>query len=295
MLRSRLQTLTVALAAACVSCCQIAWAEDPPHDAGGDSQVSGRDAKTEVSDAKAIEGLWHGSWGGGERDGVVFQPVLAEMIVEGDRIELTGFRNANTLTGAIRIDAGAREMRITPAAAPGGKSTSKDLLFTYAIKDDELTLVDDDKIAVTLHRQRVVKDPLANAQLEFVAAQSIDAAGDLLVTEFTILAAGERGTTYHAPQARSLKTRQAAVFLVQEADLKKLTLDEARTLLRESTLVAVTYRQDNAPPPHQFRELWQDKGPPSPDSGAVRRTLAKTLRTGTLVFVLSAKENAPLP
>lgn len=35
------------------------------------------------SDSKPFEGLWAGSWGGGEADGVAFRPVKAEMLIEG--------------------------------------------------------------------------------------------------------------------------------------------------------------------------------------------------------------------
>lgn len=134
-----------------------------------------------------------------------------------------------------------------------------------------------------------------NAAIEFVAATEINDAGDLLVTEFTVLRAGRTGATYFQPANRSLKTAQATVLLVQDAGLKAVTLDEARRLIRVTTPVAVSYRQEDRPAPHQFHELWKDMGPSPPDSAAVRQTFARMLRPGTLVFILSARENVPLP
>ena len=42
-------------------------------------------------------------------------------------------------------------------------------------------------------------------------------------------------------------------------------------------------------------ELLQDLGSPMPDSEAVRQTLSRLLRPGTLVFVLPASESIPQP
>jgi hypothetical protein len=52
-----------------------------------------------------LDGLWSGSWGGGERDGVVMQPVLAELLIDGDHVELAGFPAVGGLRGTHRIDA----------------------------------------------------------------------------------------------------------------------------------------------------------------------------------------------
>jgi hypothetical protein len=243
---------------------------------------------------EAIEGLWTGSWGGGQRDGVVFQPVIAEMVVQGDRIELHGFRNVGRLTGTVQLDAGARRMRITPAAKADEKRP-RPLDYTYEIKGDKLTLTDSDKVAITLHKHRVVKDPLANAQVELVTATGINEAGDLLVTEYTVLRAGRAGTTYYQPEPHKRSTKQAAVFVVREAGLKKVTVDEARRLLGETTPVVVTYRHDDRPPPQSLHELWKEMGSPQPDSEALGRTFARLLRPGSLIFVLSARENVPQP
>lgn len=247
-----------------------------------------------AGDAKAIEGLWSGSWGGGERDGVVFQPVIADMVVAGDRVEISGFPQVGRLTGTIRLDTGTKRMRITPAAPAGGRPAPKAIEYAYEVAGDKLTLTGDDKVAVGLQRLPVVQNPLANAQVELVASAGIDDAGDLLVTRYTALRIGETGATYFRPEQQVLSTKRATVLVVQEAGLKAVTVEAARRLVRAAPPVVVTYRQDERPSPPPSHELWKDIGSP-PDSEAVRQTFARLLRPGTLVFVLSARENVPRP
>jgi hypothetical protein len=247
-------------------------------------------------DSQLIDGLWSGAWGGANRgDGVVFLPVRAELFVEGDHIELRGFRSVDKLTGKVRLDKSAKKMYITPSEKAGDQPPPKAIEFTYEIKADRLTLIDSDKFPITFQRHRVASNPLANVQLELVAATGINDAGDLIVTKFSVLRAGRTGATYFEPQQRSLKTKQATVLVVQENGWKKINVEEARRLIRESTPVVVTYRDDVRPSPYQLHELWKDMGPAGPDSDAVWRTFSRTLRPGTLVFILSATENQTMP
>lgn len=87
-----------------------------------------------------------------------------------------------------------------------------------------------------------------------------------------MLRAKRSGTIYFNPERRSLKTQQATVLLIQEAGWKKVTIAEAREMLQESTPVVVTYRDHDRPSPHQLHGLWNEAGPPRPDSEAVWRT-----------------------
>ena len=252
--------------------------------------VASQDA---ASAAKSIEGLWSGAWGGGQRDGVVFQPVIAEMLIKGDYVEMCGFRNLGRLTGTVRLDARAKRMHITPAAGPGGQPRPKAIEFTYEINAEELTLTDADKVPVSLSRRRVAQNPLANVQIEFLIANGFNGSGELLVTEYRVLQASQAGGTYYQPQDRTLNTKQATILLMQEAGLKRVTVDEARGLIRKATPVAVTYRPDQRQ--YRFSELLQDVGTPRPDSEAVQQTLSRLLRPGTLVFILPASESIPQP
>src|SRR5262245_15441379 len=246
-----------------------------------------------AGDSKALDGLWTGAWGGGGRDGVVFQPVISKLFISGKHIELSGFRNANRLTGTVQFDAAAKRMRITPAAQ-AGQPAPKAVDYTYELKGDTVTLTDADKHPIGLQKVPVVKNPLANAQVQLVAASGINKAGDLLVTEYSEVRAGQAGAIVYQPWKRSLSTKGATVLLVQEASVKRVTIDEARRLLRDSTPVVVTYRLDD-PPPQQAPDLWRDTGAPTPDSGPVQQSFARLLRPGTLVFVLSAQAKAVLP
>jgi hypothetical protein len=241
----------------------------------------------------AFEGLWSGAWGGGMRDGVVFQPVLAEMVIHGDKVELAGFRGVGRLSGTVRVDVLNKRLRVTPAA-PAGQPAPAAVEFGYELKGDSLTLTDADGVPVSFGRVRAAANPLADARVELVTAAGFTDIGGLRVTEYTVLRAGPGGAAVYHPEVRPRNTRGAAVFVVQEAGPKKVTLEEASKLAREGTPVVITYRPDDRPPagPHQ---LWKDEGPAPPDGEAVGRTFARVLRPGTLVFVLSAKENAVVP
>jgi len=247
------------------------------------------------SDSKLFEGLWAGSWGGGEAGGVVFQPVMAEMLIDGDHVELAGFPELNRLVGTVRFDAGAKRMQITPAVAAGDESKPEAIEFSYELEADELTLTGSDKSSVSLSRIPLAHNPSANVQVEFVTADAINEAGELLVTDFNPIRAGRRGTTFFRPSKRSLDTKQATVLLAQETGCKPMTLDEARERIHESTPVVLTYRPENRPLPDPSHALWQELYSPLPDSEAVRQTLAQILRPGTIVFVLPASERVPSP
>jgi hypothetical protein len=216
-------------------------------------------------------------------------PVLAELFIKGDHIELHGFRNANQLSGTVRFDPRAKRMRITAAGQP------KEIEYGYEFKGDWLTLTDTDKVEISLHKRPVVLNPLANARVVLVTAEGINDAGDLLVTEYTVLRAGRMGATYYQPEKRSLKTKAAAVFVVGEKGLKKTTVDEARRLIRKDTPIVVAYREEERPSQHQGHKLWKEVGAPVPDSDVVGQTLSRLLRPGTLVFILPARESVPLP
>jgi hypothetical protein len=284
MVRRDMRILAVAVSLVGVSC-----ADNPV------SNVSPTDSAAAANELQPIEGLWYGSWGGGERaDGVVFQPVIAELFIEGDRAELAGFRNVPRLAGLVRFDASARQMRITPAAEAGGQSTPQTVDYTFQIDGDNLTLTDSDKRSVELQKSHVEQNPFANSQMELVATNGIDDKGNLLVTEYSQLRVGRAGATYFQPRNRLLNTVGATIVLVQEAGLRKISIDEARGLVSKSVPVGITFRRDEAPK-EQWNELWKEIGPPAPDSDAVSRTFAKILRPGTLVFILSARLNTAVP
>ena len=122
MVRRNMRMVAVAVWLAGVSCAGSVLAKDP------------------AGDSTAIEGLWSGFWGGGAANGVVFQPARAELFIKGDHVELFGFRNVSRLTGTVRLDAGAKRMRITPTAEAGGQPAPKTFEYAYEIKVDMLTI-----------------------------------------------------------------------------------------------------------------------------------------------------------
>src|SRR5262245_47560792 len=104
-------------------------------------------AQGAASDAKALEGIWTGAWGRGRRDGVVFQPVVAELFIKGDQIELAGFRETLKLVGTLRVDTAARRLHVTPIIEPG-QPAPKALSYSYELKDDVLTLTGSEKTSI---------------------------------------------------------------------------------------------------------------------------------------------------
>ncbi len=247
-----------------------------------------------AADPEALEGLWSGSWGAGQREGVIFQPVVAELFIRGDHVELSGFPGAGKLEGTVRFDSRAKRMHITPKAAADGQSASGTLDYAYEIEHDELTLTAADEKAISLKKQLVATRPLVNAHVELILATGINDGGDLLLTEFHELRAGQAGAAYFQPVKRSLHTGQATIFQVQQTGSKRVTVDEARGLIREPTPVVVTYRQIRMPA-NQLHELWTNLGQPTPESEAARQTFARIVRPGTLVFILSPHNNVAAP
>jgi hypothetical protein len=254
------------------------------------SHEASKDSSKEV---QAVQGFWLGSYGGGHRDGVRSLPGIAELFIQGDHIEMCGY--PDTVTGTFRLDLKAKRMQITRSDESGGKITAKTLDYGYEVKGDKLTVTDGGKRSIMFLKRDVVRDPLANASIDLVTAEGINKAGDLLVTEFTELQVGQVRAPYFEPRKRSLKTKQATVLVVQKTGCKKISLNEARGLIRASMPVVITYRQDDRRPPDQWLQLAKEIGPPAPDGEAVGRMFSRMLQPGTLVFVLSAKENVPMP
>jgi hypothetical protein len=241
-----------------------------------------------------LDGLWRGSWGGGERDGVVFQPVIAELLVGGDRIEWRGFRGTPSTSGTVHIDREASRLRVVPDAAPDGPQPAA-IELAYDLADDRLTLTEADGNLIVFERHPTVADPLGSVQVVLVLAGGIDEAGVLEVTEFISLLAGQRGDVYYQPMSRKLSTADAAILRVQPKGVETISLDEARTLLRDPTPVAIVAR-DPAPALAGWEDgLWRYAGPPPPDDPSVGRMLARVLVPGTVVFILPPAALVPQP
>jgi hypothetical protein len=210
-----------------------------------------------ASEARAMEGLWSGAWGHRiDPDGVVHQPVLAQVLIKGDRIESHSFPDAPDLIGTIRVDSQAGQILITPTVEPS-RPPAEAIVYGYEIKDDRLRLSDKGKRSIDLHRYALVHVPLANVAVEFVVATGINDAGDLLVTKFNRLRFGQAGGTFLEPQEEKLKTRQAKILLVEDAGVKAITVDDARRLIRGSTPVLITYQHEERPTGDPSPKSWK--------------------------------------
>jgi hypothetical protein len=227
-------------------------------------------------DAGALDGSWSGFWGLlVERNGTVHQPIKAELFIQGDHVECSGFPGVATLTGTIQIDTAAKRMQITPAVE-AGRPAADTIVYAYEISSDHLTLTDKDKRSIDFNQVRF--NPLANVKIEFLAAVGMNDAGDVLVTDFEVHRA-RSGEISPALARRPLGTKHAAIFLTQESGLKKADIDRIRRLIRGPTSVVVVYRPDDRS--LSVRARWQET-----DSDAVVRTISRVLRPGTLVFVV---------
>lgn len=303
MVRIHCRMIAVAL------CCTMASCSDgTPDESAGDSQpiaeslTAANPSSAELSEnpvdaSPMIDGLWSGTWGGGSPNtrGIVFQPVISQLFIEGDHVELSNFHQWRKLDGTVRFDNSSRKMLLITTTTERDPTTPKVISFAYDIQGDRLTLTGLDGHAVSFTRIRAAQLPQANVQVEFVEAAGITDTGDLLVNTFTQLRAGRTGSTYFRPTRRSLKTNQATVRLLEESGWKNVAVAEAGKRIRKSMPVVIAYRDDERPSPVQSSELWVETGPPPPDSEAVWHTLSSILRPGTLVFVLSSRENVPQP
>lgn len=269
---------------------------DPgPPEPVSDLNASARDAPSIIPSSSRLEGFWFGSWGGGAGDAIVMQPVVAELLIDGDHVEMAGFPGVSRLRGTLRNDADARRISILPAVEAGGPSQPRAVEFVYQLQADSLTLTGSDGNSIALQRRRTARHALANIQLEFVAASGINRAGDLLVTEFSVLQAGQGGAPWYEPRERTLNAQRATILLVQDSALKEISIDEARDLLPDLQPVVIAFRKGDSPPVERQFQLLSSAGPVEPDDHAARQVLSHVLRPGTLVFILSPDDNVPLP
>ncbi|HJT33047.1 MAG TPA: hypothetical protein VJ783_13480 [Pirellulales bacterium] len=220
---------------------------------------------------------------------------MAELFIEGDIVRMRGFPHVGRIDGTIRIDERTNTIAITPQAKAADQPAAKALEYTYDLMGDKLALTGAGQATLSMERRRISRDPLPRIKLDFVTVTGIDDAGDLLLAESSELEAAEPTTAaYFSPHESKLTTKDATAFLVQQEGLKKVSLTEARALLRRPRLVAIAYRQDLPRPPDPWgSELLKDIGPVQPDSDAGLKTLARLLRPGLLVFVLSEFQNKP--
>ncbi len=158
--------------------------------------IVAQSAKAAGDDSKALEGLWSGSWGLTiDADGTVHQPVIAELMIKGNRIELLSMPGLARLGGTFTIDSAARAISISPTSekeTPPAQAT----IYHYRVNADTLTLTDSNKQSVEFTRHAAADVSLADAAVEFTVATGISDSGDLLVTKVAALRANRDGATF---------------------------------------------------------------------------------------------------
>lgn len=246
-----------------------------------------------AEDIKQLDGLWSGSWGGGESNGTVFQPVIAELMVDGEKFELFGFRGLNQAWGLIQIDPAMKTLKFTTAKA--ADAPSKEIKYTYKHSEGRLTLFDAENVAIELNKVPLQTKPLVKVRMDILIAEGINEAGRLLTTEQSVVKVGRSTSIRYEASTVARKIDPLLIFVTGEDGMKKVSVDEARKLLKPSTPVAMAYRETDDQMLKWDIGLRHFQGAATPESDAGLQTLARALRPRTLVFVVSDLQALPEP
>jgi hypothetical protein len=238
------------------------------------------------------QGVWIGSWGGGMRDGVVFQPVIAELAIRGEQIGTRGFPGGSDVQGTFRIDKSAGKLVIRPQVEKPAAPASE-VAYRYELTDQQLTLTTADKKSITFLKEGVT-DASANVSLALVFA-SLSEDGHLIFTEYRRFTTRGTPGTFYQPSERKLNGKSAVIFVAEQSTMKWLSLAEAQKLTAQPALTAIAFRPQDKSRPHFVHPRWNDLGPVPADADAAVATVARALRPGTLLFVFPFEESVPQP
>ncbi len=243
----------------------------------------------------AIQGLWEGSWGGGNRNGVIFQPVTAKLAIHGNRVEWWGLPQTGDGSGTIRLsrDDKGKTLRLTTAVKPGDASQGEVTQFSYAVKADSLKLAVGEDRECSLSRIAVSSAPRASVAVEFVITEGINDSGNLQILRTRSRHVASLNAEYFEPERLNYSIKDASIFRLEKQELKKLTVDQARPLLQKPTPVVLSFRHIRELPPQRPEELARHLGPAQPDSEPGLGMLKSLLADGTLVFVLPPEQFPP--
>lgn len=255
-----------------------------------------RQTKPLDDDLVTVQGLWEGAWGGGQRNGVVFQPVIARLAIHGNRAEWWDLPQAENGQGTINLskDAKGKTLRLTSAVKPNGPAQGDAVDFSYLVNGTKLTLAVGEGRECSFTRIAVASPPLANVAVEFVMAEEIDKSGNLRITRLRSRHVASLKVDYFEPQSLNYSTNDASVFRVEKRELKKMTVDQARQLLSKPTPVVLTFRQNTSKPP-QPEERGQGQPSAQSDCEPGLAMFKSLLAEGTLVFVLPPEQRVPAP
>ncbi len=259
------------------------------------------DAQTQSNggaELRLLQGLWRGSWGGGvDDDGVVYQPVIAELYVTGNRAAWKGLSIPDG-TGVVSLQGSGnrRNGRFAYDEAQNRNPQPDPIDFTIEIQANRLSLMFASRRgSVAMDRVEFEPSPAANLNVSFETASGIDDEGNLLVTTYhSVRVGGRSGPQVAVPMTFSRSLKQAQIYRIGQNDAEKMTVDAARALVQEELSVVVGRSAGD-------RNPRSDSGPAKsmagfqPDSEAGLKTLIRLLRPGTLVFVIPEREFLPRP
>lgn len=249
-------------------------------------------AKPVDAELAAIQGLWEGSWGGGNRNGVIFQPVIAKLAIHGNRVEWWGLPQTGDGLGTIRLsrDDKSKTLRLTAAVKPGDASPGEVTQFSYAVKEDSLTLAVGEARECSFSRVAVSSPPRASVAVELVIAEGINDSGNLQIMRTRSRHVASLNAEYFEPERLNYSINDASIFRLEKRELKKLTVDQVRPLLQKPTPVALSFRHSRELPLQRPDERTRHLGAAQPDSEPGLAMLKSLLADGTLVFVLPPEQ-----
>lgn len=247
---------------------------------------------------ESIHGLWRGSWGGGETDdGVVYQPVVAELFVAKNLAAWQGLPLKDG-KGTVKLAPQSESLRgqFVFANDPSRDRSLPSVPFTYEIAANRLQIrFGEDRQAISLQRIPIDDRPNASLQLSFETARGIDQKGNLLLTTYAAYRVGEEGPEVASPMRRRVSLQQARIYRIEENAVQRTDLETARSLLQAPTSVTIAATSKRSRNPRADFNLFKKYPALLPDSEPGLKTLQQRLRPGTLVFVIPAEQLRVVP
>lgn len=212
------------------------------------------------------------------------QPVLAELLIDGDRVETDGFPEIGRFSGTIHIDESTHQLQVIEDAEADAEK--RIVIFRWELEGDKLTLTDQQNRPVLLTRSGNPRPTPGSLQVELVLATELSETGILTISRTGAIEPRRGKRTLHRQQTEKLGDSAVMVLIVEESGARQIAIDEARQHLKNPSMVAVATSRPISTPEVEPRALWKDAGLPAIDSESVGQTLARSLKPGTLVIVV---------
>lgn len=240
-----------------------------------------------------LDGLWSGSWGGGESGGVVYQPVVAHLAFEGTVVDLENFPGMQSLNGSFVFNRDRQTVALSARGSAESEPPEHIITLQYLPDRDVLSLAGAAGRSLVLHRETATGAVPGNLQLELLEATGINERGDLQVNDVARVSHRVFQKAHYRRLPRVVALAEATIVRVNGSDVSEVGIETARQQLVQPQPVALMFRvegelREPAAPGQTAAQL------PSVDE-AVRSMLSRSLAPGTLVFLLPPQARIPQP